>query len=69
MTIASLRLKKLKQGNIQSVRDLVNYVKELEENWPTLTPKKDKAWKLLNSLRSELRREILRENKVITNRE
>jgi hypothetical protein len=44
-------------------------VKELEEDWPTLTFKEDKAWRLLNSLRPELRREVLRENKVITSRE
>jgi hypothetical protein len=69
MAIASLRLKELKQGDIQSVRDLVNYVEELEEDWPTLTPEEDKAWRLLNSLRPELRREVLRENKAITSRE
>jgi hypothetical protein len=43
MAIASLRLKELKQGEIQSVRDLVNYVEKLEEDWLTLTPEKDKA--------------------------
>jgi hypothetical protein len=69
MAIASLRLKELKQGDTQSVRDLVNYVKELKEDWPTLTLKKDKAWRLLNNLRPKLRREILRENKTITSRE
>jgi hypothetical protein len=68
MTIASLRLKKLKQGDTQSVRDLVNYVEKLEKDWPTLTPEKDKTWRLLNSLRPELRREVLRENKAITSR-
>jgi hypothetical protein len=69
MAITSLRLKKLKQGNTQSVRDLVNYVKKLKKDWPTLTPEKNKAWRLLNSLRSELRRKVLRENKTITSRE
>jgi hypothetical protein len=69
MAIASLRLKELKQGDTQSVRDLVNYVEELKENWPTLTLKKDKAWRLLNSLRPKLRREVLRENKTITSKE
>jgi len=43
MAIASLRLKELKQEDTQSVRDLVNYVKELKEDWPTLTFEKDKA--------------------------
>jgi hypothetical protein len=43
MAIASLRLKELKQGEIQSVRDFVNYVKELEKDWPTLILEKDKA--------------------------
>jgi hypothetical protein len=47
----------------------VNYVEELEEDWPTLIPEEDKAWRLLNSLRPELRREVLRENKAITSRE
>jgi rubrerythrin len=69
MAIASLRLKELKQGETQSVRDLVNYVEELEEDLPVLTPEEDKAWRLLNSLKSELRREVLRENKAITSRE
>jgi hypothetical protein len=44
-------------------------VKELEKDWPILIPEKDKAWRLLNSLRPELRRKILRENKAITSRE
>jgi hypothetical protein len=44
-------------------------VEELEEDWPILTLKKDKAWRLLNSLKPELRREVLRENKVITSKE
>jgi hypothetical protein len=59
----------LKQEETQSVRDLVNYVEELEEDWPILTLEEDKAWRLLNSLRPELRHEVLRENKAITSRE
>jgi hypothetical protein len=43
MAIASLRLKELKQGDIQSIRDLVNYVEELEKDWPILTPEENKA--------------------------
>jgi hypothetical protein len=43
MAIASLRLKKLKQGETQPVRDLVNYVEKLKKDWPILTPEKDKV--------------------------
>jgi len=69
MADASLRLKNLVQKDTQSVREVATMVEELEEDLLTLTPSEERAWRMLNVLRPEIRREVLRENKVITSRE
>ena len=69
MADASLRLKNLVQRDTQSVREVATMMKELEEDLLTLTPSEKRAWRMLNTLRPKIRREVLRENKVITSRE
>jgi hypothetical protein len=67
--IASLRLKHLVQGERQSVRELVTYVEGLEQDIPTLSIEELRAWTLLNCLRDDIRKEVLRENRTISSRE
>jgi hypothetical protein len=69
MADASLRLKNLVQRDTQSVREIATMVEELEEDLLSLTPSEERAWRMLNALRPEIRREVLRENKTITSRE
>ena len=69
MADASLRLKNLVQSENQSVRDIATIVEELEEDLLTLSPGEECAWRILNALRPEIRREVLRENRTITSRE
>ena len=69
MADASLRLKNLVQSKNQSVRDITTTVKELEEDLLVLSPGEERVWRILNALRPEIRREILRENRIIINRE
>jgi len=69
MADASLRLKNLVQRDTQSVREIATMVEELEEDLLSLTPGEERAWRMLNALRPEIRREVLRENKTITSRE
>ena len=69
MADASLRLKNLVQKEAQSVRDVATLVEELEEDLLDLTPVEERAWRMLNILRPEIRREVLRENRTITSRE
>jgi hypothetical protein len=69
MADASLRLKSLVQKETQSVRDVATLVEELEEDLLDLTPGEERAWRMLNILRPEIRREVLRENRTITSRE
>lgn len=69
MADASLRLKNLVQGENQSVRDIATTVEELEEDLLALSPGEQRAWRMLNALRPEIRREVLRENRTITSRE
>jgi hypothetical protein len=51
------------------IRDLVNYIEELEQDLPPFSIEEERAWRLLNSFKSEFRREILHENRVIASRE
>jgi hypothetical protein len=44
-------------------------VEELEEDLLSLTPSEERAWRMLNALRPEIRHDVLRENKTITSRE
>jgi hypothetical protein len=44
-------------------------VEELEEDLLELDPGEERAWRMLNALRPEIRREVLKENKIITSRE
>ena len=69
MADASLRLKNLVQRENQSVRDIATTVEELEEDLLALSPGEERAWRMLNALRPEIRREVLRENRTITSRE
>ena len=69
MADASLRLKSLIQRETQSVREIATMVEELEEDLLVLTPGEERAWRMLNALRPEIRREVLRENRIITSRE
>lgn len=69
MANAQLRLKNLHQRQGQSIRDLVHQIEELERDIPVQTETERKAWLLLNSLTTETRREVMRENKLITSRE
>jgi hypothetical protein len=69
MADASLRLKNLVQSENQSVRDIATTVEELEEDLLALSPGEERAWRMLNALRPEIRREVLRENRTITSRE
>lgn len=67
--IASLRLKHLVQGERQSVRDLVTYIEGLEQDIPALSTEELRAWTLLNCLRDDIRKEVIRENRTISSRE
>ena len=69
MADASLRLKNLVQSENQSVRDIATTVEELEEDLLALSPGEERVWRMLNALRPEIRREVLRENRIITSRE
>src|SRR5450432_1680575 len=69
MAYASLRLKEARQKKDQSVRDLVGHIEQLERDIPEQSKQEQEAWHLLNSLYPEIRREVMRENKVITTRE
>ena len=69
MADASLRLKNLVQSESQSVRDIAITVEELEEDLLALSPNEQRVWRMLNALRPEIRREVLRENRIITSRE
>jgi hypothetical protein len=69
MADASLRLRSLVQSESQTVRDIATTVEELEEDLLTLSPSEERAWRMLNALRPEIRREVLRENRIITSRE
>ena len=69
MAYASLRLKELKQGPTQSVQELVGYMKSLERDIPNWDAETRRAWELLNALRPDIRREVMRENKDIVSRD
>lgn len=69
MAYASLRLKDVKQRKGQSVREFTSYIEGLERDIPEWTERERKAWFLLNSLQPDLRKEVMKENKVITSRE
>jgi hypothetical protein len=69
MADASLRLKNLVQSENQTVRDMATMVEELEEDLLALNASEERAWRMLNVLRPEIRREVLRENRTITSRE
>jgi hypothetical protein len=69
MAYSSLRLKTVQQKENQTVRDLVNYIEELEKDIPAQTEQEKKAWQLLNSLAPAIRREVMKENKTITSRD
>jgi hypothetical protein len=69
LAYASLRLKEARQKKGQSVRELVEYIEQLERDIPEQTKQEREAWYLLNSLHPEIRREVMRENKEITSRE
>jgi hypothetical protein len=62
MADASLRLKNLVQSESQTVRDIATTVEELEEDLLALNSSEERAWRMLNALRPEIRREVLREN-------
>jgi hypothetical protein len=68
MGTALLRLKEAKQREGQSVREFANFVEELEEDIPEMDPEVQRGWTLLNGLRPDLRRAVLRENKTISSR-
>jgi hypothetical protein len=68
LAYASLRLKEARQKRGQSVRDLVEYIEQLERDIPEQSKQQREAWHLLNSLHPEIRREVMRENKEITSR-
>jgi hypothetical protein len=67
--VATWRLKNLDQGERQSVRELVTHIEELEQDIPALSTEELRAWTLLNCLRGDIRREVLRENRTISSRE
>ncbi|KAL9104530.1 MAG: hypothetical protein Q9187_008890 [Circinaria calcarea] len=68
MGIASLRLKEAGQGK-RSVRELASYIESLEEDIPEQTREEQRAWVLLNALKSELRSAVLREERTIESRQ
>jgi hypothetical protein len=51
------------------VREFTSYIEGLERDIPDWTERERKAWFLLNSLYPNLRKEVIKENKVITSRE
>ena len=69
MADAGPRLKNLVQKDTQLVREIATMWEELEEDLLSLTPGEERAWRMLNALRPEIKREALRENKTITSRE
>jgi hypothetical protein len=69
MAYAGLQLKEVKQRKGQSVREFTSYIEGLERDIPDWTERERKAWFLLNSLHPDLRKEVMKENKVITSRE
>jgi hypothetical protein len=69
MAYASLRLKEAKQGPTQSVQELVAYIEGLERDIPNWDVETQRAWTLLNALRPDIRREVMRENKDIVSRD
>jgi hypothetical protein len=69
MGSALLALKRLQQREHQSVRELLSYIEELEEDIPELSVEEQRAWALLNALHSGLRAAVLREERVIRTRD
>jgi Zinc knuckle len=63
------RLKTIQQRERQSVRELATVIESLERDIPPLSQEEIKAWTLLNALKPETRREVLKENKTITSRD
>jgi hypothetical protein len=59
MGTASLRIKKAEQKEGQTVRELANYIEELEEDIPEMGIEEQKAWVLLNGLRPIIRTGVL----------
>jgi Zinc knuckle len=68
MGSALLSLKRVQQREGQSIRELSNYIEELEEDVPELSAEQQRAWTLLNSLQLELRAAVLREERTIRTR-
>jgi hypothetical protein len=68
LTHVSLRLKEARQKRGQSVRDLIEYIEQLERDILEQSKQQREAWHLLNNLHPEIRREVMRENKKITSR-
>ena len=44
-------------------------VEELKKDLLILTSSEERVWRMLNALRPEIRRKVLRENRIITSRE
>lgn len=66
---ALLALKKAEQRASEGVRELANRLEEFEEDIPdSLTVEQQRAWTLLNALRSDLRVAVLREERAIHTR-
>ena len=66
---ALVQLATKKQGEKQSVRDLLAEVENLEQDIPPMTDEERRAWTLLNALKPALRTEVIRENREIKSRE
>jgi len=66
---ALVQLATKKQGEKQSVRDLLAEVENLEQDIPSMTDEERRAWTLLNALKPALRTEVIRENREIKSRE
>ena len=58
-----------RQGDKQSVRELLAEIENLEQDIPPMTDEERRAWTLLNALKPALRTEVIRENREITSRE
>lgn len=69
MSNALLTLAKKKQGEGQTARALLEEIEALETEIPELSETERGAWQYLNSLRPDLRTEVMRENREIHSRE
>jgi len=52
----------------KKAREFANYLEELEEDIPEMSAEQQRAWSLLNALRSDLRAAIIKEEREIKSR-